>query len=140
MKAESIKQFITLFLEFNPKPADAQVHALASALGVDKETLEAMIYHMLAECQQVRAGLPKETRVQEGDYDEHSTGYRDIAINDGLLDSAPITDLQDALADDGSVDVQQIQDEQGALADDGPPMPIINASVRLLASKGKVCT
>lgn len=46
---EQYSQLITLFLEINPKPSDAQFHALAEACGVDKETLEAVAYQMLAE-------------------------------------------------------------------------------------------
>lgn len=46
---EQYSQLITLYLEINPTPSDAQFHALAEACGVDKETLEACAYQMLAE-------------------------------------------------------------------------------------------
>lgn len=44
-----LEQLIDCFFQINPHPADAQIHALAGAVGVDKETLEAVIYKMFGE-------------------------------------------------------------------------------------------
>lgn len=49
MDQERLKQLIALFLETNPEPSDAQFHAFAASLGVDKETLEAVCYEMLGD-------------------------------------------------------------------------------------------
>lgn len=46
---EQYSKLISLYLEINPEPSDAQFHALAEACGVDKETLEAVAYRMLGE-------------------------------------------------------------------------------------------
>jgi len=45
----ALETLIVNFFNINPHPADAQIHALAGAVGVDKETLEAVIYKMFGE-------------------------------------------------------------------------------------------
>lgn len=45
----ALETLIVEFFSINPHPADAQIHALAGALGIDKETLEAVIYKMFGE-------------------------------------------------------------------------------------------
>lgn len=42
------EKLLSLFLEINPAPTDAQVHNLADALNVDHEELEAVVYRMLS--------------------------------------------------------------------------------------------
>lgn len=42
------EKLITLFLEINPEPTDAQVHSLADAINVDHQELEAVVYRMLS--------------------------------------------------------------------------------------------
>lgn len=50
---QQLEPLIQAFFGLNPHPADAQIHALAAAVGVDKETLEAVIYRMFGEQSQV---------------------------------------------------------------------------------------
>jgi len=49
MDNAKLAHMIELFLQVNPEPSDQQFHALAQALGVDKETLEAVAYEMLGD-------------------------------------------------------------------------------------------
>ncbi len=56
---EQYSKLISLFLEINPTPSDAQFHSLAEACGTDKETLEAVAYRMLSE-------LEREEREEQG--------------------------------------------------------------------------
>lgn len=51
MNQQALEELITLFLQLNPEPSDQQFHALAEALGVDKETLEAISFKMLGEAE-----------------------------------------------------------------------------------------
>lgn len=44
----ALTKFLTMYLILNPKPSDAQVHALAASLSIDKEALEARLYRMLS--------------------------------------------------------------------------------------------
>lgn len=46
-KQAAIRELIAIFLQLNPDPADNQVHSLAAALAVDKESLESVFYEML---------------------------------------------------------------------------------------------
>jgi len=48
---EALQELIALFLKINPQPSDQQFHALAEAVGVDKETLESLSYSMLADAE-----------------------------------------------------------------------------------------
>lgn len=48
---EALQELIALFLKINPQPSDQQFHALAEAIGVDKETLESQAYGMLADAE-----------------------------------------------------------------------------------------
>lgn len=41
---EALQELIALFLKINPQPSDQQFHALAEAVGVDKETLESQAF------------------------------------------------------------------------------------------------
>lgn len=55
--------YINLLVEFlalNPQPSDKQVHSLADAIGVDKETLETQIYAITAELLSAQGVLPAE--------------------------------------------------------------------------------
>jgi len=53
---EQYSKLISLFLEINPTPSDAQFHSLAEACGTDKETLEAVAYRMLSELEREEQG------------------------------------------------------------------------------------
>lgn len=46
---EALGTLIEAFLAINPHPSDQQFHALAEAIGVDKEQLEAVAYEMLGD-------------------------------------------------------------------------------------------
>jgi hypothetical protein len=48
-KEQCLRELLTLFLQINCEPSDDQFHALAHALGVDKESLEATAYEMLGD-------------------------------------------------------------------------------------------
>lgn len=48
---DPLDTFILTFFMFNTKPNDAQIHNLASIVGVGREELEERIYRMLAEYQ-----------------------------------------------------------------------------------------
>lgn len=131
---ECLRQLITLFLELNCEPSDAQVHALAEALGEDKETLEAQIYEMLGE------ELSDEDA--EGEYEVHADSQDvleglispdvlpldDIALNDGDP-TAEDTGFQQETTDDGA-DVHDMGvgmtsgDGEDVLQDDGVPEPV----------------
>ena len=45
-----MKDLIKCFLSINGSPSDQQIHQLADAVGMDKETLESAIYEMLSDC------------------------------------------------------------------------------------------
>lgn len=49
MNNQKLARLIELFLQMNPEPSDQQFHALAEAVGVDKETLESVAYEMLGD-------------------------------------------------------------------------------------------
>lgn len=90
-------KMISLFLEINPTPSDAQFHALAEACGTDKETLEAISYRMLAE-------LEREER------DE----YEDEGLEADVSDLVPDEDLPEddtpALAEPPT-EQEEVEDE-----------------------------
>jgi len=115
---EQLQELIALFLKINPSPSDAQFHALASAIGIDHESLEAQAYAMLAESEEVLAdaevdadgigggqgdeGLSDAQRVLDGDYDPNVTQTDDLLLNDGAPASDVSTQrLQDTTLNDG---------------------------------------
>jgi hypothetical protein len=66
MKDENkLHELIVLFLQVNPEPSDDQFHALAHALGVDKETLEACSYEMLGDEIQHEEGEGDDAQLEE---------------------------------------------------------------------------
>jgi hypothetical protein len=115
---DQLRNFITLFLQLNAEPADFQVHALAEALGCDKETLEGVIYAMLG--REVNNEVTaSEEEVLEDVYPPDQISVNDITLND----SAPTAPDPDYTSDDG-VDAldQGIGDATGdLLIDDGVP-------------------
>lgn len=99
-----IRSIIVLFLQVNPEPADAQVHALAESLGIDHETLEAEIYQMLGEHERenvrqqaarLRAAAQDELTLQ-GEQDMAVAPAKDMTMNDG----APAGTSSDQLLQD----------------------------------------
>lgn len=126
-----MKELIKLFLELNPKPSDQQVHALALALGVDKEYLESVFYSMLSKnldrmesrtharlkAKKLQA-LTEDERVLEDDYDDNATPVEDLILNDGEQSDAEDQSIQDSTNDDGTlmpVDDQQVLFNDGEL-------------------------
>jgi hypothetical protein len=135
-----LRELITIFLQLNPKPADAQVHALAAALAIDKEQLEAVMYEMLAETEakpvmsfriEAAARLGLLTAGETADsqevldspiLDPDNMSLNDVALNDG----DPTNDdlgMQEETDDDGS-DAQDVGvglTNEDILTDDGAP-------------------
>jgi hypothetical protein len=148
---EQVRALIHAFLEVNPKPADAQVHQLAAAVGMDHETLEAIVYKMLAEQtdgapqQPVMSGNepPSEDdkseaeQVLDGDYDPNVTTPDDLLLNDGAPEgTSNIQESQDALYTDGTPpdDIGLgVSSDKDAMISDGAPPVQLKAGVRLLA-------
>ena len=138
MDKEKYRNIITLFLQLNPTPADAQVHALAAALGVDKEELESVFYEMLAEKEKVvgfrveaatRLGIL--TLAEAGDsqevldsptLDPDNMSLDDVSMNDG---DPTDDDLgMKAETDDDGTDEQDVGlglTNDDILTDDGAP-------------------
>lgn len=146
MDSTKLRELITLFLELNEKPADAQVHSLAAALAIDKEELESVMYEMLSELQEghsdeevVEGGASEATDVLQDNYDPDTTGADDLALNDGdpTLDD---TGNQDVLTDDGvGVGDEGIDVDIGVnnilTEDDGAGVPMA-AATRLRVQAG----
>lgn len=122
-----MRKLITMFLRLNPKPSDTQVHALAFALGVDKETLEARIYKMLGESDEIKD--PEQLEADSQDFLENevpsdATPMNEMALNDGLP-SIEDTGFQEETHDDGLDEFDTgvgmtMGDGYEVLHDDGP--------------------
>lgn len=131
----TIRQLIVLFLELNPKPADAQVHSLAAALGMDKETLESIIYQMLGEVVDESDLLIDEpvhadvTEVLDGEYNEDSTPDDDLIVNDGEMENTDIKEEQDLLRDDGETAPSDntILNDDGLVMDPSVEQQLLNS-------------
>lgn len=152
---EQVRALIHAFLEVNPKPADQQVHMLAAAIGMDHETLEAIVYKMLAEDsngapatptqpQPVVSGnepppeedLSEAEQVLDGDYDPNVTTPDDLLLNDGAPEgTSNIQESQDALYTDGTppddIGLGVSSDKEDMISDGAPPVNL-KAHTRLL--------
>lgn len=145
MNRKLLEQFLVGFLRLNPNPTDAQFHALASAINVDKEELESISYAMLAEETQSKqeAGnvQPEETKLSEqqqvldGDYDPNVTSPDDLLLNDGAPEgTSNIQEMQDTLYDDGvGADDSGIgiNSDKDQMISDGAPPVNLKAAARL---------
>lgn len=125
-KNDVLRRIITLFLSLNCEPADAQVHALASALAVDKEYLESIMYEMLAEAQQQNGEvLADSEEILEDKYDPDITPADEVALNDGAPSNNDDTGYQEETTDDGVDDLDSGAgigiDTSDVLTDDGVP-------------------
>ncbi len=124
----NIRKLITLFLRLNPSPADAQVHALASALAMDKEELESIFYEMLGEADDVLVDASEvyadsQEVLDDSSADPDQMTTDEVALNDGVPTNED-TGLQEETSDDGS-DVQDVgvgltTGDGHILTDDGP--------------------
>lgn len=112
---------IQSFFAMNPSPADAQIHALAGALGVDKETLEAVIYQLYgqqnnggqaaepapeaqpqAEPQVPNHAATMSERILQDNIDPEVAPTNQISINDGWGSAAKDQMIQDITFADGA--------------------------------------
>lgn len=132
---ECLQELVTLFLKINPEPADAQVHALASAVGVDKEELEAIMYSMLADSEDLLEDEADDggfvaadsQEVLDGDVSPDNMSLDNVALNDG--DPTNDDDGFQQETDDDGPDMQDMgigmssTDTDDVLSDDGPLLP-----------------
>lgn len=122
---EALQELIALFLKINPQPSDQQFHALAEAVGVDKETLESLSYGMLADAEDLLED-PTEASSTHGGND------RPISRNGAnVYSTSPSTSL--SYGDDG--------EEGGDTHIDNETVAMIrriNASARLQADSQEV--
>lgn len=122
---EALQELIALFLKINPKPSDQQFHALAEAVGVDKETLESLSYGMLADAEDLLED-PMEASSTHGDND---SPFSRKGAN--VYSTSPSTSL--SYGDDG--------EEGGDTHIDNETIATIhriNASARLMADSQEV--
>lgn len=105
---ETLREFITLYLQLNDEPADAQVHALAEAIGADKEALESLIYAMLGETLNDGTNVYADSQdvLEDVDVDMDTIPTDDAAMNDGDNTNDDIG-YQEETNDDGA-DVHDI--------------------------------
>jgi hypothetical protein len=151
-----LQELIALFLKVNPEPSDDQFHALACAVGIDKEELESISYSMLAESEhgeEVFADAADEggdavgeedlsdaQDVLDGDYDPNTTVTNDLMLNDGLPAGEDSTALlQDSTLNDGvsTGDTGAGIADQNVLYSDGLAPIKLGASARLKAFERK---
>lgn len=111
---EQYSQLITLFLEINPKPSDAQFHALAEACGVDKETLEACAYQMLGEHE--GADVPIDADIADLIPDEPAALAEPPSEQDEVEDENADSFNEQAEGDDEEGDDIPLEGEVGLLA------------------------
>jgi hypothetical protein len=152
MDKELLTNLIVAFLALNSKPSDAQVHAMAGAVNTDHETIEAIMYEMLADSDEIvdeadtdvvvaaEEGLSEEQEVLDGDYDPNTTSPDDLILNDGAPEgTSSQQENQDSTLNDGvgTDDVGiDINSDQSALVDDGAATKTLRASMRLAATEG----
>lgn len=122
----NLTNMIQTFLEINNAPSDAQVHALAEALGVDKETLEAQIYEMLGEVVTEDDHLLEaadESVLYDAELDPDNISIEDVSMSDGDPTDDDIG-MQEELTDDGVDEEDEgLGLNQDVLMDDGAVLP-----------------
>jgi hypothetical protein len=117
-----LHELIVLFLQVNPEPSDDQFHALAHALGVDKESLEACAYEMLGdeihheegegdESQLEELVRGSSTHFEEGEGGEYGEGYP--VQEESERTEAFVINAAYRLAVMAEVDVEESDGEQG---------------------------
>jgi hypothetical protein len=140
MDKELLTRLIVAFLALNSKPSDAQVHGLAESVNTDHETLEAIMYEMLADSKETvvatgDTGLSEQQEVLDGDYDPNTTSPDDLILNDGAPEgTSNQQQTQDSTLDDGvgADDVGvDVSGDQEALIDDGASPNTLRAALRL---------
>lgn len=131
----AIQKLITMFLQLNADPSDAQIHSLADALGCDKEALEATIYAMLGSTREIKQGTfarrvsatAEITDILTDSIADEEIPLDDAGTNDGLTDADIDDGMQSETEDDGvdEADVgagQTSGDVRDVLTDDGIPV------------------
>lgn len=102
--SEDLENFVRCFLLLNPSPTEEQVHALASAIGLDKESLEAVIYAMLGDTINMDdEGL--ESTEESGTENQAAGPNSQVLMDDGETDYADpdkFALVMDGEPDDGS--------------------------------------
>ena len=131
MDDRKLRELIVLFLEVNPEPSDEQVHAMACAVGIDKETFEAEIYSMMGEIvadddHLVEVDAAEEEVVNDPLIDPDTMSNSDVAMNDGDPTNDDLgfqaeTNDDGATADDEGVGMNN--GDVDVLTDDGVPQP-----------------
>lgn len=120
-------QLLEAFLRLNESPSDEQIHALATALGTDPETLESKIYSMLADV--LDDGDSDE--IVEDDDSDLTVSFDDSDFDDsespGELIEFPVqgSDPDNRAAEfDGKPDLEQLGQpdpyKEGAASDGAP--------------------
>lgn len=127
MDDKALRDLISLFLKLNATPSDAQFHALAEAVGVDKERLESISYEMLGEEEgalvesyEVEINADSQDVLDDVDIDPNTISLDDAALNDGAPTNQDLG-FQDETHDDGA-DVEDIGvgfNSDDVLTDDG---------------------
>lgn len=120
---------IRVFLKLNPNPTDKQYHALAYAVNIDQETLEACAYEMLSDelnddTIHVLADvdvndLTMVQKVLTDNVPEDFPPYYDSSATDGTRDPSPNYELQDITFADGGLEPY----DQSSGNDDGVVTP-----------------
>lgn len=138
---ECLQELVCLFLKINCEPSDAQFHALAESIAVDKEELESIAYEMLAESEDVlddaEEGYDEDEfeihadaeDILDGDVSPDNMSLDNVALNDG---DPTVEDqgYQEETTDDGP-DMHDVgvglttTDSDDVLSDDGPMTPSI---------------
>jgi hypothetical protein len=98
---QKVRELLVLFMQINPEPADEQVHALAHALGEDKETLESVIYEMFASTEEVQEADAASTHSEE-DLD-NSDQPGDLLIDSDEVDADAMAPGDVGLSEDQQV-------------------------------------
>jgi hypothetical protein len=131
MDTQALQELISLFLKINPAPSDQQFHALAEAVGVDKETLESVAYEMLGDAEDL---------LEDGEFASSTHSDNDSAIDRlganiyadkelrasifGINARARLTASEDAgepaILDDPTIDPDE-QDLSDVALNDGDP-------------------
>lgn len=129
---EDVETLVWAFLALNPNPTDDQVHALAHAVNMDKETLESVFYKLLGELTREEPLVEDEGEVlslsEEDELDYLEESFAD-SVQDGEQD-----DFGEDLATPGeqSADTNSILEGEHApellspddlLLNDGDPTP-----------------
>lgn len=99
---ESMYSLVEAYLLIVPDPSDDQIHALATAVGMDHETFEQFLYEILSKV--VEEGRKLEASDADGALAEQD-GEPDLEEAFGQKD-----DMKQASETDGGIDTEQLED------------------------------